>query len=257
MDPTVAILEQIHVGGLREESRPLLTEFAERLRADLGDNLRSLVVVGSILTADFNPRRSDINTVVVVDRMSYQLLGVLAGYGRDMGRRRLRAPLLMTPEYIWRSLDVFGVEFLDFQLNHAAILGADPFADLTFHRECVRLQVERELKSAQIQLWQSYIRNMGRARRLGPVLGDCAVKLLALLRAMLWLINVDRPREAQPTFEKSGKEFGLPDKTVQTLLTLRREGDLPAKNLLDPMFQDVYQAVEQLSHRVDQVKVEP
>ena len=137
--------------AVHQEAQSAVRFLVQKLTDDLGDNLESLSVVGSALTGDFHPRKSDINTVAVVGTRSQKLLRQLAGYGSSMGRLRLQAPLLMTKEYIQQSLDVFGVEFLDFQLNHATIVGTDPFKELAFKKEDVRLQCERELKSAHTQ----------------------------------------------------------------------------------------------------------
>ena len=114
-------METIDISRLREEIRPAVKFLAERLGEDMGENLLSLCVVGSSLTEDFDPKYSDINTVVVVKRRGHELLQQLAGYGKSMGKKKIRAPLLMTPEYIEQSLDVFGVEFLEFQFNHAVV----------------------------------------------------------------------------------------------------------------------------------------
>jgi hypothetical protein len=97
-----------NISLLREEVQAPVRFLLTQLQKDLDDNLLSLCVVGSALTGDFHPKYSDINTVLVVQRRSHQLLQQLAGYGKSMGKRKLRAPLLMTMEYIEQSLDVFG-----------------------------------------------------------------------------------------------------------------------------------------------------
>ena len=132
-------------------------------------------------------------------RRNQALLRQLAGYGSRMGKLRLQAPLLMTKEYIQQSLDVFGVEFLDFQLNHSTIYGTDPFTKLKFKKEDVRLQCERELKSALIKLRQGYIRSMGKPKIVGQLMIGCFGELLALWRAELWLADAERSKEAQAT----------------------------------------------------------
>jgi len=158
---------------LREEVRSPVRYLLTRLQEDLGQNLVSLCVVGSALTGDFHPRYSDINTVLVVGHRSHRLLQLLGAYGKRMGRRKLRAPLLMTTEYIQRSVDVFGVELLEFQSNHAVVYGPDPFAGLSFRKEDIRLQCERQLKAALIKLRQGYIRAMGKPKIVAGLLAEC------------------------------------------------------------------------------------
>ncbi|MHC4539231.1 MAG: hypothetical protein ACYS74_05550 [Planctomycetota bacterium] len=92
--------------------------FAEKLSAGLGDNLQSITVVGSGLTEDFMAGYSDINTVVILGGQTVVSLNTIAALARPMSRKKISPPLLMTSSYIERSRDVFGVEFLDFQLTH-------------------------------------------------------------------------------------------------------------------------------------------
>jgi len=238
---------------LREAIRPAVQTLLERVRADLGDDVVSLAVVGSAVTEDFHPRFSDINTVLVVKRRSHELLRLLAGYGKRLGRLKLRAPLLMTGEYIDRSVDVFGVEFLDFQLNHAGVYGPDPFAELEFGREAVRLQCERELKGALISLRQGYIRALGKQKLVAGLLIDCAGQLAPLLRAMLWLIDVDRPRCAAPTVTAAAEAFEFEPDGLMTLMDFKRRHITPPSHQVETLFETAYQVVDHLARRVDRI----
>ncbi|NLF31927.1 MAG: hypothetical protein GX591_13690 [Planctomycetes bacterium] len=238
---------------LREEVRHAVGLLLERLGTDVGDDVVSLAVVGSAVTEDFHPRFSDINTVLVVRRRSHRLLQVLAGYGRQLGRRKLRAPLLMTPEYIERSLDVFGVEFLDFQLNHAIVRGSDPFAGLRFGREAVRLQCERELKGALMALRQGYISALGKPRPVAGLLADCAGKLAPLMRAMLWLAGADRPRCAAPTVAAAAGAFQFEPEGLSAVMDSRHRRVRPPAGQVETLFEAVYRVVDHLARKVDEI----
>ncbi|MHC4272007.1 MAG: hypothetical protein ACYST2_06815 [Planctomycetota bacterium] len=51
---------------LRADIREAVNDFSERLLKALGENLKSITVVGSSLTEDFIKGKSDINTVLVL-----------------------------------------------------------------------------------------------------------------------------------------------------------------------------------------------
>jgi len=243
----------ILTSGLRPEVRQPIEFLAQRLINDLGENLLSLCVVGSAITEDFHPQRSDINTVVVVGQRSHQLLQLLASYGGKMGKMKLRAPLLMTREYIERSRDVFAVEFLDFQLNHAVVFGMDPFADLKFAKEDVRLQCERQLKAALIKLRQGYIRSLGKAKLVGGLLLECAAELVVLLRAMLWLKDIDRPHTATATIEKAARQLEFDQEKISLLVSLKQQHRLVPPEQVEQLFQGVYQVIDYLARVVDRM----
>lgn len=238
---------------LRAEVRAPIRLLLTRLREDLDDDLLSLCVVGSALTGDFHPKHSDINTVLVVRRRSQRLLQLLAGYGKSMGKRRLRAPLLMTTEYIQQSLDVFGVEFLDFQLNHALVYGPDPFTELSFRKQDVRLQCERQFKAALIKLRQGYISALGKPRIVARLLLECVSELAVLLRGLLWLTDTDRPREALATLEAAAKEFEFDPQKISPIMKLKQQHVRPRADQVEAIFEDIYQVVDHLARKVDQI----
>jgi hypothetical protein len=240
---------------LPEQIRQPLTLFAERLCAGLGDNLQSITVVGSSLTRDYRAGRSDINTVLVLDTFSLDCLNTIAGMARPMSKKKVSVPLLMTPAYIERSLDVFGVEFLDFQLTHRTIWGGDPFVQLRFEKRNVRLQCERELKATLIRLRQGYVAAAAKKRLLRDIIIAAAKGLTPLLRAMLWLKDIDRPAEAEPTFNRAAAAFSVRMESLITAGNWRQGKIRPQEAEVKDTFASVYTAVEQLAATVDKLEV--
>jgi hypothetical protein len=251
-------LESVPFGKLRagsEQIREPLRLFAEKLTAGLGGNLLSITVVGSSLTGDFKPGQSDINTVVVLTKETPSSLGAIAGLAKPMSKKKISAPLLMTPAYIERSLDVFGMEFLDFQLTHQTILGNDPFASLSFAKKDVRLQCERELKATLIRLRQGYIAAAAKKRLVRDILIATVKGLAPLLRAMLWLKDIDRPDTAAPTFEKAGPEFSINMAALIAAGQWRHQKVRLDAAEMNKTFESVYTAVEQIASVVDKLEV--
>lgn len=240
---------------LRDEIQGPVGFLLARLQDDLGDGLVSLCVVGSAVTGDFHSKYSDINTVLVVQNRSHLLLKQLASYGKNMGKRKLRAPLLMTANYIEQSLDVFGVEFLDFQLNHIPVYGPDPFTKLSLHKKDIRLQCERQFKSALIKLRQGYISALGKPKLIAGLLLECVSELAVLLRALLWLTDIDRPCEALATLEKAAEKFEFDSERVLPLMKLKQQHSQPQTDQVESLFENMYQIIDHLARKVDQIEV--
>jgi len=245
----------INLDALSMQIRDSVKSFAEKLVAELGENLRSITVVGSSLTEDFKAGQSDINTVLVLERQTLASLNAVASMAKPMRRKKISPPLLMTASYIQRSRDVFGVEFLDFQLTHQTILGEDPFASLTFDKKDVRLQCERELKAMLIRLRQGYITAAANKRLVRDVLISTAKGLAPLLRAMLWLKDIDRPVRTEPTFSKAGGEFSINMDSLITAGKWRHEKVRLSETEMESAFESVYTTVEQLALVVDKLEV--
>ncbi len=241
--------------GLRGEIHEPLTLFAERLTEALGDNLQSITVVGSSLTDDFSPGKSDINTVLVLGQHRLSVLDAIAAMAKPMSRKKVAAPLLMTPAYIARSLDVFSIEFLDFQLTHKTIYGDDPFQDLTIAAENVRLQCERELKATLIRLRQAYIAAAANKKLIRDVLTSAAKALLPLLRAMLWLKGRDRPNRTAPTLAEATSLFGIKTDPILTAIGWRHHKPALQQAVIQTTFESLYAVAEQLAQIVDELEV--
>ncbi|UCG58459.1 MAG: hypothetical protein JSU70_02920 [Phycisphaerales bacterium] len=238
-----------------EQIHEPLRLLAEKVIIGLGENLQSITVVGSSLTEDFKAGQSDVNTVLVLGKQTVAVLNTVAGLAKSMSKKKISPPLLMTPSYIERSLDVFGVEFLDFQLTHQTVLGDDPFAALSFNKGDVRLQCERELKATLIRLRQGYIAAAANKKLVRDVLISTAKGLAPLVRAMLWLKDKDRPRRAESTFNKAADELSINMGPVASAGKWRHEKVHLSEAEMENAFESVYSAVEELARIVDALEV--
>jgi hypothetical protein len=237
------------------EIREPLRLFTEKLAVPLADNLISLTVVGSSLTKDFKTGRSDINTVIVLGKRTMVALNAIASLAKPMSKKKISPPVLMTESYIERSLDVFGVEFLDFQLTHKTILGNDPFSSLSFDKKDVRLQCERELKATLIRLRQGYIAAAANRKLVRDILISTAKTMAPLLRAMLWLKNVDRPNTSSATFARAAAEFSANLAPVMRTDEWRYKRARVSQTEIQNIFEALYIAIEQLADTVDKLEV--
>ena len=241
--------------ALRNQVRNSIKDFAEKLTSELAENLQSITVVGSSLTGDFRPGQSDINTVLVLDRQTLSSLNAIASLAKPMRKKRISPPLLMTESYIEQSLDVFGVEFLDFQLTHQTILGDDPFEALAFDKKDVRLQCERELKAMLIRLRQGYIASAANKRLVRDVLISTVGGLVPLLRAMLWLKDAERPQCAEPALRKAAETYSIDTDSLIAAKKWRHKKIRLAENELETAFESIYSAADQLARIVDELKM--
>ena len=237
---------------VRGELQQTVQLLCQNLSEKLDSNLVSLTLVGSAVTDDFVAGKSDLNSVLVVNAIDASVLSVLAAMGRPMGRKRLRAPLLMTPAYIERSCDVFAVEWLDYQAFHQTVHGDDPFVSLAFEPEHVRLQCEKQFKSVLINLRQGYISSAEKNDVIERLIVGAAKELLIYLRAMLWLEGVDRSGGYQETCDGIQRCFSLDMNPLKTAFDFRYKKLPYHSGQIKPLFTDAYQAIESLSKLTDE-----
>ena len=245
----------LKIDALHMQIRDSVKAFAEKLSTALSDNLQSITVVGSSLTEDFRSGQSDINTVLVLGKQNLGSLNAVASLAKPMSRKKISPPLLMTQSYIERSRDVFGVEFLDFQLVHETIMGDDPFTSLAFDKKDVRIQCERELKAMLIRLRQGYIAAAANKKLVRDILISTAKGMAPLLRAMLWLKDIDRSTRAEPTFSGAADEFSIDTNSLTSAIKWRHEKIRLSETEMENTFESVYSVIEQLAGIVDKLKV--
>lgn len=199
-----------------------IRRYAERLRELGGTNALSLVVFGSLAAGSFDPGRHTARSVLVLESVDLDMLRQLAKGGAKLGKDRIAAPLIMTPEYIDASVDVFPLEFIEIQQRHFCVFGSDHFEGLSFDQTHVRLQCEREIKTLLISMRQGLLSAAGHEKLFTTIEADVADRLMRTLRGLLWLHD---------------KKEGLP--ALQTIEAVERSTDLALPGLRDVIQETV------------------
>jgi hypothetical protein len=246
---------QLDLQKIPAQVRPALEEYAKRVQATLKDNLYGITVVGSCLTADFRPGVSDVNTLLVVREQHQGVLMGMAGLVKGLRKERFSLPWVMTLDYVDRSRRVFGIEWLEFQWLHQTILGPDPLGGLTFGKPDVRLQCERELKAALVRLRQGYIAAAGDRTSVRDLVIAAAKSLMPTLRAMLWLVDLDRKPGRAPTCQDAWEAFGIDTQILASVLGWHYQDLRPSAEDVQSAFDAVYATVDQLAYFADDLEV--
>lgn len=179
--------EDYNLEGAPEAMRAPLGRYADTLKELAGANALSLTLFGAVAAGAFNPRSHTARSVFVVGAVDLDVLRQLARQGPRLGKARIAAPLIMTPEYIGESLDTFPLEFLEIAQRHICVFGEDHFRELPLQADHVRHQCERELKTIQLGMRQALLAAAGRDKALTTVEVDVGERLLRSLRGLLWL----------------------------------------------------------------------
>ena len=242
--------EQMNLDVLKIEVQDRIRSFLREILEKLGKHVDSFVVTGrsALDTSDFSPET--VESVLVVDKMSLHYVEDIAPLGKKHGSRGLRTPLIMSKDYIQESLDVFPMEFLNYQLAHKTVFGEDPFSALTFEKKDLRLQCERELKSFLIRLRQGYLSSTGEARILANVVRDAADNFFSIVRGVLFLVDGKIANVEKEDVRALGQALSLsaPGVTSEQLLeTLKKH---PQKN-----FETFYAFADELSRKVNDLEV--
>lgn len=229
----------------------LLRSLTQRVEKAYGGDLCALVLYGSAARGDYDEGHSDLNVLLVLQRLDTAALEKAApilSWWRELGQP---VPLLFAAGELQRSSDAFPIEITDLQACHRLLAGREILSGLAVDRMQHRAQLEHELRSKLLRLRQKAIPILGDGKLLLRLMGDSVSTFLVLVRHTLLLKGVDfavKRREMLAAAEQAGL---LEARPFLRLLDLR-EGVLSPK-AIEPvqLFEDYLRQVEVLVSSVD------
>lgn len=241
--------------NLKDEINKRFNPFLDEVLSSYNDNIHSISIFGSALTKDYNPKTSDINSVFVLNKMDLKFLEHFAPLGKKYGKKRIASPLIMTPEYIESSLDVFPVEFFNLKLLHRTVSGKDIFQNLEISKADLRHQCERELKSRLIGLRQGYLASLGNRKILTRGFVDSFSGYIPLFRGIIYLLGQKAPANSTEVLALLQDVAGINIDAFQTVLNIKAKNIKQTTDKLNTIFEEYYKAIEKLGDITDEIKV--
>lgn len=211
-----------------QEAKAAVERFVAAVREAFGPALRSVVLYGSAASGEYLPGRSDLNFALVLDDVSLDGLACCRPFLKAWREDGIALPLLLTPEDIRRSADVFPVEYLDICEHHVLLAGDDFFADLQIDPRNLRFQIEHELKAKLLALRQAYLAGLDQGRPEAVVeqlLETSLPAFLALGRNLLRAASQRPPSKKAETPAALERAFGLNLPTFADLAARRARGE--------------------------------
>jgi len=190
--------------ALSSRRRQVLESFLEHLTEHFAAQLLAVELVGPALDDPASDRIPD--TVVVLAGDDLGKLRQFSRLGRGLARAGVSAPLVLTPELIATSLDAFPLEFIDMQARHRLVHGQDYLSSLQFAAADVRLQCERDLKTAAMSMRQRTLHDQD--RRTWPA-QDIAEHTVRVLRGYLHMHRFPANGTTREVVTMAGDQLGM------------------------------------------------
>lgn len=218
-------------------------------------NVHSIHIVGSAVMPDYDEKLSDINSVVILHNMDLKFIAFLAPLGKIYAKKRIAAPLMMTPQYIVKSADAFPVEFLDFKLIHKTVFGEDILSNVKIEKHSLRLQCQRDIKIKLIGLRQGYLSSLGEKEHLASGLVRSITGSMALFRAIIYLLDKEPPIPRTDVINMLGVTARIETEIFQKLLMLKARTIKPTAQELLSFFEKYYNVLESVEKITDDLHV--
>jgi hypothetical protein len=168
-------------------AQPVVEAFSGALKVALGEDLRALIVSGEATRSDFVAGRSAIDSVLLLTTVDGAALGTIRAAWKPLARKGLQPPIVLLPQALLDSLDVFPVEFLSLRETGVVVAGEYILEELPIAVPDLRLQCERELRGLALHARLAAIRAGDDGRAIGDWLLGGSGKLDMLLVALEFL----------------------------------------------------------------------
>jgi hypothetical protein len=240
--------------NLKEDVVKLFEPFYDKITDSFKEKIHSITITGSALTEDFDTKHSDINSILTLHEMDLKFLERFAPLGKKFGKKRIAAPLIMTLEYISKSLDVFPIEFLNIKLTHQTIFGEDIFEHIDINKTDLRYQCERELKVKLIDLRQSYISSLGDTKILAQEFINSFSGYIPLFKGIIYLLGQNPPQKNEDAISTLGELSKIDTDIFMDVLKEKKQRVKLSIDQLNTIFEKYYTAIERLGHLVDEIQ---
>ena len=220
----------------------------------LGQRLVSLLLYGSTARGTHVPKRSDVNTLLICDRVDEALFDVLAPLMRDWRRAGHSPPLIFTEREWQTSADAFAIEYEDMREAHRVLAGRDPWVGITVQRDHVRRQLEHELMGKLVRLRQAYAALYGDPKQLARVIVGSAGGFFTMLRAVLRFAGRPAPASPAELVRSAAALIGFPAEGLAPLVHHAMGGPMPRLAKGDPLAAAYLGAVARTAEYVNRLE---
>jgi predicted nucleotidyltransferase len=240
-----------NIQQLPESVRARVEDYAGKFLQLHGGNVLSLVVYGSAASGNFVPKVSDINIAAVLKRLDFADLTKSLHLVKEGKAHKIMPPLLLTSDYIQRSIDVFPVEFLDLRDQHVLLYGEDIFSSLKIDDRHLKLFCEEQIKGKLLRIRQAYLEVGLNPRGKEALLKDSLHSLIPIFRNLLRLAQKPLPSSKEDILKALGQAFTVPSDVLVAIYRDRINDEKIAGQDIDGVIEQYITVLEQLALKVD------
>ncbi len=246
-------MAELNTSNLSIQIKNRISPIFNEILSSFGSKIKSIYIIGSAVTSDFDSKTSDVDSLIVMNEKDLDIFEFLAQIGRKYGKRKIRAPIIMTYGYLQSSLEVFPIQFLNMKLINELVYGEDVLKVIKIEKSDLRLVCERELKGWTHNLGQAYIKSLGSDRILRELFVSFLSSYIPIFRAILFLFDNDIPKERSTVLDECEKVLNIRMNVFRELVAIKMGKYKPSHEELKNDFQKMYNVLDEISKIIDQL----
>ncbi|MFQ5850676.1 MAG: nucleotidyltransferase domain-containing protein [Candidatus Binatia bacterium] len=233
-----------------------LSDFVLTIRTLLGTNLKGVILYGSAARGEFDPRRSDLNLLVVLNEVDFRHLALLAPHTRKWYRKRISTPLVLSPHYISTAVDVYPLEFLEMQFARKVLFGEDVLAQINPPLQAIRRQCEQEARGKLLHLREILLETALKPRHLKQAMILSVPSFIRIGRHILRLQGQAPKVHAKEVIEALRDSTQVPLQGLEAAWSIKTGEHKPSRGEIANLFETYLNDTVTITNYVDTLKVE-
>jgi predicted nucleotidyltransferase len=193
---------------MHEAANKAVTDLLERMDQAL-PGAYSAILHGSAARDDFVPGHSDINLLLVLDRVDPASLRALGEALKRWREARHPPPVLFSRDELPRCADSFPIEITDMRAGYRVLRGVDLIAALEVRPADLRRALEREFRGKLLRLRQGFANGADDVPALSALARLSIGSVLVLLRSSLTLSGQRTPSEPRAVVGAAAQAMGF------------------------------------------------
>ncbi len=248
-------MANLNTSNLSIQIKDRISPIFNEILSSFESKIKSIYIIGSAVTSDFDTKKSDVDSLIVMNEKDLDIFEFLAQIGKKYGKRKIRAPIIMTYGYLQTSLEVFPIQILNMKTINELVYGEDVLQDIKIEKSDLRLVCDRELKGWIHNLGQAYIKSLVNDRVLKELFVSFLSSYIPIFRAILFLFDKDLPMERNIVFDECEKVLNIRMNVFRELVTIKMGKYKPNHQDLKNDFKKMYISLDSISNIVDKLKI--
>ena len=229
----------------------VIGEFIERLRAAVAANLVSVILYGSAAEGEFHPEYSDLNLLCVLRDASFPALARMVDVVQWWRGKKHRPPLVLTPQELTASADVFSIEFVDMKQRYRVLFGEDVLRNLNVPMQVHRAQLEYELREKMFLLRQHILLAGSDQKQLWEVMLNSLSSFTTLFRHVLLEMGEQSRKHSREAVEELGSRLNFDASPFVQLIDVRAKRVDRKQLRASDVAQRYLSSIEKVANAVD------
>jgi len=239
-----------------EDIQELLVTYVKQINQQWSADLSGLVLFGSVARGDFILGRSNINILLVLPKLSVDILQRAGQLHKQWGKHQFVAPLLMTEEDVLRSQSLFPLELLQMTQSHVLLAGRDPFGEVQVDTTRLSWQCEQEVMANVLRIRQRFIEGEGRVEAIQALLLLSITAVLPSIRGLLYCVGHTSTEKDQKILETLAHTLAFDPTVFLEILSFKRGISSPGVFEWPKLYQRYLDNLEAFIQRIQEIRQE-